>query len=140
MAKLSDLSIIQNGKSDMTIDPLKSMEPDHSWCYYFEKADLASQQKNWDQVVEYGEIAFNLADHPNDPIERFPFIEAYAHTGDFNLALDQSRESGQISKLTYPSLCALWERIATTTSHSVELNNSVISINSQFDCSIDVGF
>ena len=32
-------------------------------------------------VAELGDAAFALDDHPNDPVERFVFIEGYAHIG-----------------------------------------------------------
>jgi hypothetical protein len=83
----------------------------HGWCYYFEKADLARQQKDWAEVVKLGDTAFSLDDHPNDPLERLPFIEGYAQSGQWQRALDLSFESLQVSSLTQPSLCALWRRI-----------------------------
>lgn len=33
-------------------------EPKHTWCYYYQKADLARQQGQWDKVVKLGEEAF----------------------------------------------------------------------------------
>ncbi|HSM25711.1 MAG TPA: hypothetical protein VK856_12670, partial [Anaerolineaceae bacterium] len=43
-------------------------EPAHQWCYYFQKADLARQFGHWEEVVNLGEIAFQLGDRPNDPL------------------------------------------------------------------------
>ena len=57
-------------------------EPAHGWCYYFQKADLARQMRDWETVTQLGDVAFALDDYPNDPIERFVFIEGYAHTAD----------------------------------------------------------
>ena len=62
-------------------------EPVHGWCYYFEKADLARQRSDWEEVVSLGEAAFKLNDHPNNPVERFVFIEGYAHMGDWERAM-----------------------------------------------------
>ena len=53
-------------------------EPAHNWCYYFEQADLARQMEDWEQLAELGDIAFKLDDYPNDPLERFVFVEGYA--------------------------------------------------------------
>lgn len=87
-------------------------EPPHGWCYYFQKADLARQQKHWAQVAKLAEQAFGLQDHPNDPLEYFPFIEAYAHLGDWSQALKLSRQAYQVSpRFVGPPLCRLWERI-----------------------------
>jgi hypothetical protein len=97
-----------------------SPEPAHGWCYYFEKADLARQFEDWEEVAKLGDAAFKLDDHPNNPVERFVFIEGYAHTGDWEGALKLSRESYRVSKeYVGPLLCQLWERIETETSEAV---------------------
>ena len=96
-------------------------EPGHGWCYYFEKADLARQFEDWEEVVALGNQAFKLDDHPNNPVERFVFIEGYAHVGDWDRALKLSRESYRVSKdYVGPLLCRLWERIETETTIGLE--------------------
>jgi hypothetical protein len=52
-----------------------------NWCYYFEKADLARQAENWEEVVSLGKEASELGLQPYDPAEWLPFIDAYAHLG-----------------------------------------------------------
>jgi hypothetical protein len=95
-------------------------EPAHGWCYYFQKADLARQLGDWEEVIRLGDIAFKLDDHPNNPVERFVFIEGYAHEGDWERALKLSRESYQVSKeYVGPLLCRLWERIEMETTESL---------------------
>ena len=94
-------------------------EPVHGWCYYFEKADLARQFGKWEEVVSLGDKALKLSDHPNNPVERFVFIEGYAHTGDWDRALKLSNESYKVSKdYVGPLLCQLWKRIETDTRNS----------------------
>ncbi len=60
-----------------------------------------------------GDKAFKLGnDSPNDPVERFVFIEGYAHMGDWQRAVELSRASYRVSKdYLGPLLCRLWERI-----------------------------
>jgi len=122
-------------------DPLASMpkiygpEPVHGWCYYFEKADLARQFDDWEEVVKLGDAAFELNDHPNDPLERFVFIEGYAHVGDWEDALKLSRESYRISKeYMGPLLCQLWERIETETTGGVERSEALSEVKNMFAC------
>jgi len=111
-------------------------EPPRGWCYYFEKADLARQQKDWEEVVRIGEIAFVLDDHPNDPAERFVFIEAYAHVGNWARAQELSAESFRVSKeYVGPMLCPLWARIARETAASAEQSAAVEEMRSKFACS-----
>lgn len=53
-------------------------EPEHDWCYYYQKASLARQYGDWAKVRALGyEIREkNLA--PNDEIEWLPFLQAEA--------------------------------------------------------------
>ena len=107
--------------SNAVMPSIYGPEPEHSWCYYFERADLARQLGNWDEVVSLGDKALKLADHPNNPVERFVFIEGYAHTGNWDRALTLSKESYQVSKeYVAPLLCRLWKRIETETTEGVE--------------------
>jgi len=57
-------------------------EPVHGWCYYYQKADLARQTGDWDQVIEMGNQASALGFSPTDLIEWMPFLQAYAQTAD----------------------------------------------------------
>jgi len=56
-------------------------EPAHAWCYYYQKAELALQTRDWKQIVNLGDKAIQQDLHPNDVIEWMPFIQAYAYTG-----------------------------------------------------------
>ena len=99
------------------VEPLDILgtEPDHNWCYYYQKAELARQSSQWTEIVNLGNLAFSLNDYPNDPIERFPFIEAYAHTGDYHKALELSQKTIEISPLYTDMVCALWDRVGKST-------------------------
>jgi len=57
-------------------------EPEHDWCFYYQKADLARQRGDWDEVARLGAEAEKLGLHPNDQIELMPFLQAYAFLGD----------------------------------------------------------
>ncbi len=86
-------------------------EPAHGWCYYFEKASLLAQQGAWQATADLGDEAFSLGDYPNDPMERFVFIEAYAHAGKMERAKELSAETLKITPLVKAPLDMLWERI-----------------------------
>ncbi len=110
-------------------------EPTHGWCYHFEKAELARQFEDWEEVVRLGDIAFKLDDSPNNPIERFVFIEGYAHTGDWERVLELSKVSYRVSKdYVGPLLCKLWKRIETETTESVERSVALAEIQNMIDC------
>jgi hypothetical protein len=63
-------------------DYLFGAEPAHGWCYFYEKASLARQQGDWDEVLGIGNEAFARGLAPADPIEWMPFLQAYAISGD----------------------------------------------------------
>lgn len=66
-------------------------EPDHGWCYYFQKADLARQAGDWNEVARLGNEAQKLGLHPNDQIEWMPFLQAYSILGDVKQVRDISK-------------------------------------------------
>ncbi|MFT3892519.1 MAG: hypothetical protein QM730_12860 [Anaerolineales bacterium] len=110
-------------------------EPMHGWCYYFEKADLARQFKDWETLTRLGDEAFALNDYPNNPLERFVFIEGYAHAGKWDRAIELSNTSYKVSKdFVGPSLCRLWERIETETTGGVERSEAISNARNLFAC------
>jgi hypothetical protein len=62
--------------------PIFGPEPAHTWCYYYEKAALASQFADWQQVADLGAEASQQDLRPVDRVEWMPFLQAYAHLGD----------------------------------------------------------
>jgi hypothetical protein len=110
-------------------------EPAHNWCYYFEKADLARQKGEWMQSVKLADQAFMLDDHPNDPVERFVFVEGYAHMGEWDKAMKYSEDSFKVSK-TYigPLLCRLWDRIDREVPATPEKETFVAQAKTLFGC------
>ncbi len=133
-AALSNRTLIMS-ESIARMPEVYGPEPDHGWCYYFERADLARQMKDWEQVVELGETAFGLNDHPNDPLERFVFIEGYAHQGDWDRAVELSMESYRVSRQYMgPLLCRLWNRIDRETSISDKKDEIINQIETLFAC------
>jgi hypothetical protein len=110
-------------------------EPAHGWCYYFEKADLARQLGDWETVTQLGDVAFSLDDYPNDPVERFVFIEGYAHTTDWEKAVELSQASYKVSKnYVAPLLCKLWDRIERETKSTPEQKSTLVIVRSMFGC------
>jgi hypothetical protein len=110
-------------------------EPQHGWCYYFERAELARQQGDWDQVVKLGDIAFKLEDSPNDPFEYFIFIEGYAHAAEWEKAVELSQTSYKISKnYVGPPLCKLWDRINLNTEGTPEKKVTLDIVQNKFAC------
>jgi hypothetical protein len=70
-------NIILTGEAPTPPVQAFGLELSHTWCYYYQKADLARQQGDWPQVAELGNEAQKLGLHPNDQIEWMPFLQAY---------------------------------------------------------------
>lgn len=137
---LRDVAILSS--SDLILKEAASVmpnaygpEPAHGWCYYFQKAELARQNGDWRKVVILGETAFALNDTPNDPVERFVFIEAYAHAGDWKKAVELSQDSYRVSKnYVGPLLCRLWGRIERETEPTPEQVAAAGAARTEFGC------
>ena len=92
VAALNNYSMIDANHSVMPPPSFFAPEIPRGFCYYFEQADLARQRGDWPLIVKLGNIAFGLNDYPHDPVERFVFIEGYAHEGDWAKAKELSLE------------------------------------------------
>ncbi|MBI3737450.1 MAG: hypothetical protein HY258_00185, partial [Chloroflexi bacterium] len=110
-------------------------EPVHGWCYYFEQADLARQLGDWARVAQFGNQAFQLDDHPNDPIERFVFIEGYAHNGNWARAKELAIQSYKVSpNYVGPPLCRLLNRMDREIPASDEKQTGLNEMRAKFSC------
>jgi hypothetical protein len=56
-------------------------EPERGWCYYYQKASLARQKGDWEEVARLYEQARELNLETNDKSEIIPFFEAYVNLG-----------------------------------------------------------
>lgn len=56
-------------------------EPEHGWCYYYQRASLARQTHDWEQVITLMDEALERGYYPNDRIEWMPLLQAYIATG-----------------------------------------------------------
>jgi hypothetical protein len=110
-------------------------EPAHGWCYYFEKADLAAQIGDWSRVVQLGDEAFRLNDYPNDPVERFVFIEGYAHAGNWSRAEELAVQSYKVSPhYVGPLLCKLIQRMNDDLPSNDTNKSSLNELSTKFSC------
>lgn len=63
-------------KTNISIIPPLSIfgsEPSKTWCYYFQKASLARQLKDWDKLSQLKEEVIQKNLKPKDPNEWLPF-------------------------------------------------------------------
>jgi hypothetical protein len=125
---LSDLSnIIVDAEQTAQIPFLA--EPEHTWCYYYARAELAYQQGNWDQVVTLIDEAQSLGYSPEDPFEWLTSIEALAMTGDIEAAEKLSGRAFKQNNTIRKGLCEVWVRV-----RSQEANTHIDRILSELQC------
>ncbi len=91
--------------------PMFFSEPEHEWCYYFTKAQLAQQQGSYEQVVFLGNEAISLGFKPQDQNEWLVFIDAYARMDDFQSAEGLSAAALAEDARIRGGLCIVWEQI-----------------------------
>jgi hypothetical protein len=115
VADLFDISDVPNIKAnpDSSIpQAIFGTEPVHTWCYYFEKADLARQMKDWKTILELKAEADSQGFTPNVGAEYLPFIEAFAQSGQWEQAYDLSTVANEIDPAPGAALCNAWRRFA----------------------------
>ncbi len=139
MLPLSNLKLIRPDANPPARPPESVLgpEPDHGWCYYFEKADLARQQGDWQSVVTLGDQAFQLGAsfYEANVAELVPFIEGYAHQGQWQRAQDLSVQAHQVSFRVDRMVCATWQRIAADTPPNPEQQAAIQKMQDKLNCS-----
>ena len=89
----------------------------------------------WAQVAALADRALSSGDYPNDPSERFVFIEGYAHAGEWARALEYSIQSHRVSpNFVDPMLCKLWKRIEIQTEDGPEKTAALAEIKTKLAC------
>ncbi|MCJ7568375.1 MAG: hypothetical protein MUO58_12615 [Anaerolineales bacterium] len=56
-------------------------EPEHGWCYYFQRASLEAQRENWDTVADLADQALEAGFKPIDRSEWLPFLKGLVMVG-----------------------------------------------------------
>jgi hypothetical protein len=110
-------------------------EPPHTWCYYFEKADLARQQGDWQKVVELGEQAFQKEFSPEDSLELLLYADGYAMTGDWQNALDLTWKVDEMSHQSYrPKLCLNLDWMQKNSPPPQNMHSGINDARDEFKC------
>jgi hypothetical protein len=82
--RMTDLALIQTDPQKSPPTYLFGDEPEKSWCYYFEKADLARQYSNFAQIKILGDEAIEKGLFPRSASEWLPFLEGYSWLGNWD--------------------------------------------------------
>ena len=109
-------------------------EPEHQWCYYFAKAELAYQQNDWKKVIDLINNAKSLGYKPEDSFEWLAYIEAQALTGNIEAAEKLSNEAFKQDNGVRRGLCEVWKRVQIQSPSKNEDITRVNQILSDFQC------
>jgi hypothetical protein len=114
ITRLSRLTPILPNPDSPAVPPAKwfGTEPEHTWCYYFAKAELARQQRDWQQVIDLWNEAQSKGFSPSIPSEKLPFIYAYAHSGQIDTALQMTRDIITAEPKSDTGMCYTWNKIS----------------------------
>jgi hypothetical protein len=108
---LSDPSLILPDAPPPSLPSMLGTEPARSWCYFYEKAELARQRGDWAEVAQLGGQAFKQGLAPEEAYEWLPFIEADARTGSLEQAEKLSLKVAKENPVLVAGLCELWSRV-----------------------------
>ena len=93
----------------------KYLPPENTWCYFYEKAELARQEKKWQEIADLGDQAITESWELDSGWELLPFIEGYARSGQTErarqLTLEAQRKRSEGKRQTDEILCSTWIRI-----------------------------
>jgi hypothetical protein len=107
-------------------------EPAHTWCYFYEKAELARQRLDWKGIVELAAHTTQQGLAPEDAFEWLPFIEGYARTGNARAAEELTRQAWDQEPRLHRGLCILWGRLQED--DPADAQDAAARIFGQFSC------
>jgi len=73
--------IIPTGTSPVPPSSIFGSEPEHGWCYYYQKASLARQNGDWEEIASLYKQVRKLNLETRDKSEMIPFFEALVNLG-----------------------------------------------------------
>lgn len=134
-AQVSNLSRIQD-KHETEPTLYRAIVPENiaSWCFHYQRADLARQVGDWGQVVFFWELAERGGYAPGHGFEYIPFIQGYAHLGNWIQALALTKQSNRVSANMKTILCPVWEELAASTPVSTGKDASVNEASELLGC------
>jgi hypothetical protein len=109
-------------------------EPPHTWCYYFEKIELAKQTGDWKKVIDIRNLAQESGFTPLLPTEELPLLEAYIRTNQYDSAIQLTKKLAEGSPDFYSGLCHIWNRSIEETSPHPDSRDKINALLSQLKC------
>ena len=136
LSAVSNTDLIGNNSGEVRTLPeeIYGALPTKGWCYYFEKADLARQFGQWNEVVDLYEQAKANGEQAGNGFEYIPFIEGYAHLEDWESVKSLTKTANRISKGLEPSLCDALDRLLINAPASSKRDQTILDLSEDLDC------
>jgi hypothetical protein len=137
-ATFSNPGQIETGPAQAVTPPadIFGREPPHDWCYYYEKAALASQIQDWNRIASLAQEAAQAGLGPYNGTELIPFIEGYAHLEQWQPAYQYTRDAMHMDgNRYYPYMCSLWQTLKDETSTSDNKEKALTNLSRSLGCS-----
>jgi hypothetical protein len=133
---VSNLSLISsNPKQAGYPDPgIFGKEPTHTWCYFYQKAELARQEQDWQLVTQLWDEAEAFGFRPKVAYEYLPFVEGFAMSGDWNSSLEISKNASKLDFHMPEYLCNLWEEYEKNSQASEERDSALRILRTDLSC------
>jgi hypothetical protein len=132
---ISNLSRVEREPLDNWKPPASifGLEPEHTWCYYFEKAELASQYEDWEEVIRLMEEAKVQRFAPAEMKEFLPLLDAYLQTVRVEPARTLSLQMARLSNNIDDRICTAWLE-ALETNPGLELDSAFDDVREKSGC------
>jgi hypothetical protein len=109
-------------------------EPAHTWCFYYEKAELARQYQNWPEVTRLWDESQKQGFSPDNGNELLVFIDGFMATNNWEQALNLTLKSNKYGNNIRPTLCEFWIDRLAKTDESPERQKAVNKVNDKLGC------
>ncbi len=107
--KLTNQNMIIDRETNTNgLEKIFDFEAQDSWCYFFQKGDLAQSKGQYEKAVSIYEQAIGKGLVPLEGIEYLPFIKAYASLNRIGDAIALTEKTFNKSYFTKPVLCQYW--------------------------------
>ncbi|MEK6222540.1 MAG: hypothetical protein N2D54_09875, partial [Chloroflexota bacterium] len=108
--------------------------PEKTWCYSYQKADLARQFEDWGTIRNLWQTAEKNNLRPKNGFEFLPFVEAYGLNKNWDTAYDLTRQANRLTPGMAPILCHTWKKVLENTNDSDARAQVYSEVNDLFDC------
>lgn len=86
------------------------LQPSISWCYFFQKADLARQNNEWDSIVSIYADSKEYQSQILNSAEYVPLLLAELNLKDFQQALILSEQMSELTPDSEKLICDVWQQ------------------------------